>query len=138
MPTSPAFRGGFLFPRKDAPYRKSKLNYIKCSSAVCSQPQVIQQPCRIADSPQPEAETVFLDIENCSGQAQCSNAPGECRNHENNPFLHISAKRGSRKRNSLMISAGVTFSRYESNSFPALSVKTTRISGEPMRQEMAQ
>lgn len=138
MPTSPSCRGGFLFPRKDAPYRKSKLNNINRSSAVCSQPQVIQQPCRIAACPQPEAETVLFDVENRSGQAQCRNAPGECRNHENNPFLHISAKRGSRKRNSLMISAGVTFSRYESNSFPALSVNTTRISGEPIRQEMAQ
>ena len=138
MPTSPSCRGGFLFPRKDAPYSKGKLNYIKCSSAICSQPQVIQQPCRIADSPQPEAEAVLFYVENRSGQAQCRNAPGKCRNHENNPFLHISAKRGSRRRNSLMTSAGVIVSRYESNSLPALSIKTTRISGEPMRQEMAQ
>ena len=100
-----------MLPRDNAPNGKRQLNDIECGSAVKSEPKVVAQPRNIPDRPEPEAKTVLFNVENRSGQAQCRNAPGKCRNHENNPFLHISAKRGSRKRNSLMTSVGVTFSR---------------------------
>ena len=138
MTLRPSRRGAFFLPGNDAPNGKCQLNYIQCGTAVKSEPEVVAQPCGIAERPEPEAKTVLFYIEDRACETDYCDRPSECGNHAKSPFLHISAKRGFCKLNSRITSAGVTFSRYESSSFPALSVKTTRISGEPIRQEIAQ
>ena len=134
----PSRQGAFLFPSNYSPYRKSKLNNIQCGTAVKSEPKVVAEPSGIPERPEPEAKGVLFYIEYCSRQTDCRNHPSEGGDHENNPSLHISAKRGSRRRNSSITCAGVTFSRYESSSSIFPLKNATVISGEPIWQEMAQ
>lgn len=55
------------------------------------------EPRNISNRPQVEAKDVLPVVQDRSCEADERDDPGECRHHVKSPFLHISAKRGSRR-----------------------------------------
>ena len=108
--------GAFLSPRQYPPDGKHQLNEVQQSPAVKALPEIESQPAGIAESPQIKAPDILPNIQRRSRQTYKGNEPSKPNHHASNPFRHICANRGFRKKKRSMIAEGSTVSRYEVSS----------------------
>lgn len=108
---APVKQTGVCFsPFHNTPDGESQLDGIQHRTAVEIRPEIKRQPCDVSERPQIETGNVFFHIQHRSRQAYCRDEPSEGHNHENSPFLHISANRGVRSLNRSISSSVETVS----------------------------